>query len=136
MSVPRPRTTNVTQGVHSSLFPAGDTGFKLEDAALVLYFHDIEKIFKYGGRSQLYADKLLKDKDIWFHGILPMKYDIEFDQNQVNALDYVHGEHDYAKDERKMKPLAAFCHCIDVMSTRIFYDVRTLAHQSDQLPAS
>jgi len=100
--------------------------FRVSEAALVLYFHDIEKIFKYGKKSHKYHSKQITDKNIWYYGIIPEKYDIHFSDDELNALEYVHGEHDYVGTERKMRPLAAFCHCVDVMSARIFHDIKVL----------
>jgi hypothetical protein len=105
--------------------------FQLADAALVLYFHDIEKIFKYGGKENRYHPELLENKNIWYYGILPEKYGIRFSDAELNALKYVHGEHDYSKTERKMKPLAAFCHVIDILSARIFFHERKLTRSDD-----
>lgn len=105
--------------------------FKLADAALVLYFHDIEKIFKYGLQQNRYHPEQISNKEIWYYGILPLKYDIHFSDAELNALKYVHGEHDYSKTERKMRPLAAFCHVIDILSARIFFDERKLTRSED-----
>ena len=107
--------------------------FKFENVALVLYFHDIEKIFKYGGRRSIYDEKVLTNKDIWYYGILPEKYGIRFEHNELNALEYIHGEgNDYKKDERVMHPLAAFCHTVDVLSARVFHNARWLAHSEEE----
>lgn len=106
-------------------------GFTLEQAALVLYFHDIEKIFKYGFKASNYHPEQISNKDIWYYGILPEKYDLHFREQELNALKYVHGEHDYSKTERKMKPLAAFCHVIDILSARLFFDERRLTRGED-----
>ncbi len=102
--------------------------FRLQSAALVLYFHDIEKIFKYGGNERSYEPELLVDNNIWHYGILPEKYGIYFSKDEFNALKYIHGE-GAAHDEiiRAQTPLAAFCHCIDVMSARIFFDYTELS---------
>jgi hypothetical protein len=101
-------------------------GFVFSSAAIVFLFHGIEKIFKYGLQHTRYLKKEIEDKNIWYYGILPEKYGIYFEEGELNALEYIHGEHDYSGTERKMKPLAAFCHCIDVMSARIFFDCRRL----------
>lgn len=111
-----------------------DVGFTLSNAAKVLYFHDVEKIFKYSppdATAERYHDQLIADTDIWYYGLLPERYQIYFDANEQNALKYVHGEHDHSKTERKMRPLAAFVHSIDVMSARIFHDVKVLKGKTD-----
>ena len=90
--------------------------FSLDSAMIVLYFHDIEKIWKY-------ADGTLIDKVEWLTNILPEDYNIVFTLEELNALKYIHGEgDDYAKDERKMNALAAFCHSCDILSARMWHD--------------
>lgn len=42
---------------------------------------------------------------------------------QLNALTYVEGEkNDYHPSKRIMNPLAAFVHCCDTISARIWFD--------------
>jgi len=114
--------------------------FSLEDACLVLYFHDIEKIWKYGSNSRRlaqggYLNKRLvavENKNVWFLGILPYRYGVHLEERHLHAIDYIHGEMDYSKTERKMSPLAAFCHCIDIMSARMFFDVQRLIRIDDK----
>lgn len=104
-------------GVYPGPFP-----FSLESAIVVLYFHDIEKIFKYGNR---YPQRLIESKDAWYLGILPNKYGIEFDEQEYNALKYAHGEgNDHRKDRRVASPLAGFVHSIDNLSARVLWNVR------------
>lgn len=96
--------------------------FSLESAIVVLYFHDIEKIFKHGNR---YPQRLIEAKDAWYLGILPNKYGIEFDEQEYNALKYAHGEgDDYRKDRRVASPLAGFVHSIDNLSARVLWQIK------------
>jgi hypothetical protein len=89
--------------------------FTFASAAYVLYFHDIEKIFKYTTGEDI-------DKDEWYTRILPDR-GIVFTAQELNALEYAHGEvHDHSKTERKMNELAAFCHSCDVLSARMWWD--------------
>lgn len=93
--------------------------FTLDSAKLVLYFHDIEKIWKYSvGLPEGF------DRNEWYDRILPERYGVTFTPDERNALTYVHGEGDDYGPERVMGPLAAFCHSIDVLSARVFYDKR------------
>jgi hypothetical protein len=110
--------------------------FTLASAALVLYFHDVEKIPKYTRTPHMFNDALKYNQEIWYYGVLPEWYGIIFMPNEQNALKYVHGEHDHSKTERKAKPLAAFCHCCDMMSSRMFHDTYELRvpNGSDVLP--
>ena len=92
--------------------------FALDSAMLVLFFHDIEKIWAYSG-----GPPTKFDKDDWYDEILPSRYSIFFSEEERSALMYVHGEgDDYRKDTRVMNELGAFCHVIDVMSARIYHD--------------
>jgi hypothetical protein len=99
--------------------------FTLENAIVVLYLHDIEKIFKYGLWPTRYSERLKKSKDAWYLGILPLKYGVWLDEKELNALQYIHGEGDeYRGDKRVMNRLAGFCHSIDVLSARVLFDIR------------
>lgn len=92
--------------------------FKIESVFIVLYFHDMEKIWKYTIGSEI-------DKQEWFNKILFENFEISFSEEEINALKYIHGEgEDYLKNKRVMNPLAAFCHMVDIASSRIFFDSR------------
>lgn len=92
--------------------------FKIESVFIVLYFHDIEKIFKYSENSMQNINK-----EDWYYKILPEDYGINFSNEELNALKYIHGEGvDYSKEQKIMCPLATFCHMADIASARIFFD--------------
>ena len=89
--------------------------FSLDSALIVLYFHDVEKIQKYTTGENI-------DKDYFYSNEIK-KYQISFTQEEMNALKYVHGEgEDYTNKKRVASPLAAFCHCVDTISARIWFD--------------
>jgi hypothetical protein len=93
--------------------------FCLSSAIVVLYFHDIEKIWKYTtGIPNCF------DKYKYLFETLAEEYQIKFSSEEVNALKYIHGESeaDYNPDTRVMGPLAAFCHCADTLSARLWFD--------------
>jgi hypothetical protein len=111
--------------------------FSLASAEKVLYFHDIEKIWKYSGemigefapRPQYPSlpDRIPAgfEKWEWFGNLLHVYYDIQFSLEEINALQYIHGEgNDYSGQSRSMGPLAAFCHSVDVISARIFFNTK------------
>jgi hypothetical protein len=89
--------------------------FTLADALLVLFLHDLEKPFKNTATwknkedRRAFRDKLIQQNQIALTDL------------QKNALEYVEGEHDYSNTERKMKELAAFCHCCDIFSARLWH---------------
>jgi len=92
--------------------------FQLIDALLVLFLHDIEKPWKYGGEPMpnKSARKAFREK-------LIDEYDIPMTPDQLNALTYVEGEgDDYSNSRRIMNELAGFCHMCDVASARVWHD--------------
>lgn len=95
-----------------------DLPFTLGDALLVMLLHDAEKPFKgvYGPWPTKQDRRDFRDSLIRNSGIV-------LTQEQENALRYVEGEYDdYSNTERKMGELAAFCHCCDILSARLWHD--------------
>ena len=89
--------------------------FLLDSALIVLYFHDIEKITKY-------TTGLKFDKHQFYNEEIK-KYQIWFTDEEINALTYIHGENEhYSNSKRTMNELAAFCHCVDTISARIWFN--------------
>jgi hypothetical protein len=93
--------------------------FTLDAAVIVLYFHDVEKIWKYTTGLPVGFDK-----DQYYDKTLKEKYGILFSPDERNALHYIHGESDseYDPHVRKAGPLAAFCHAADILSARMWFD--------------
>jgi len=91
--------------------------FTMQDALLVLFLHDLEKPWK-----QDLTDRT-KDARHRFRLAMIAQYGIELTDEQDNALQYVEGEgDDYRSNRRVMNELAAFCHMCDVASARIWHD--------------
>jgi hypothetical protein len=89
--------------------------FPLDSAVIVLYFHDIEKQYKYSLGEVI-------DKDKYYNETLPAS-GITFTAEEMNALTYIHGEGtNYSSKARIMNSLAAFCHAVDTISSRIWFD--------------
>ena len=87
----------------------------LDSALIVIYFHDLEKMWKY-------TDGTLVDKEEWYNKYLPER-GITFTEEELNALRYTHGEgDDYRKDARVMNELAAICHAADNLSARLWFN--------------
>lgn len=106
----------IVSHMYRSLSNYRPLGFSLESALIVLYFHDVEKIWKYTSQVDI-------DKRSFYNETLKREYHIEFDEEEQNALEYIHGENErYSNQRRVMRPLAAFCHTIDVISARIWFD--------------
>ncbi len=122
---------DVTYDALSSIRPLG---FTKESAAICLFFHDIEKPYKYAPKENEDASKWAKEYES-----LPIKswdtikwkildhfrktYNFDFTDEEINALKYTHGEGaDYKKGQRVALPLAAHVHHCDNTSARIWFD--------------
>lgn len=91
--------------------------FALDQALLVLFLHDLEKPWKIPKMTMTKQDCA----DLRMSKILEFEFILS--DSQWKALKYVEGEgNDYSPKERVMSPLAAFCHCCDVISARIWFD--------------
>lgn len=109
----------IAESIYHSLSEQRTLPFSLSSAIVVLYFHDIEKIWKYTiGLSDYF------DKHQYLFETLAEEYQIKFSPEEVNALKHIHGESeaDYNPETRIMGPLAAFCHCADTLSARLWFD--------------
>lgn len=103
--------------IAGSLFCILPVNFHFSSVVLVLYFHDIEKLWKYSEHPK-------EINKYWFYKVtLPESYKITFTEEEYNALKYIHGEGDDYSDERVMNELAGFCHACDVLSARTFHNL-------------
>jgi hypothetical protein len=109
----------IAEAHYGALSAIRPLSFTLDAAVIVLYFHDVEKIWKY--TTGLDADF---DKDRYYDQTLKDVYGIEFSAEERNGLRYIHGESDseYDPNVRKAGPLAAFCHAADILSARMWFD--------------
>ncbi len=101
--------------------------FSLSDVLLVLFFHDIEKPWKYeiGPDGQLQEVVSLRKKSAQheFRAKKLAEYGIVLTEKQANAMKYVEGEgDDYTNRRRVSTPLAAFCHLADSWSARGWFN--------------
>jgi hypothetical protein len=111
----------IAHNIFQSLQVIRPLQFSLDSAVIVLYFHDIEKMYKY-------ASGVVIDKDKYYNLTLPAQ-GISFNDEETNALTYIHGEGAYYSSERRtMNSLAAFCHVVDTISSRIWFDHGILDH--------
>ena len=118
---------NIAIVLYRSLSAVRALTFYLSDALLPLFLHDIEKPWKYELREdgQLYhlPEFETKAQAHVFRQKKLDEYGIVLTPEQQNAMLYVEGEFgDYSNRERKMGPVAAFCHLCDVTSARIWFD--------------
>ncbi|MDO8593001.1 MAG: hypothetical protein Q7R92_04525 [bacterium] len=99
--------------------------FTLSDILYTLFFHDLEKIYKMSidKRGRPVSTPLKNNPNYQSAIIIVKKLKIPLTNEQMNALKYVEGEkNDYHKTKRIMNPLAAFIHCCDTISARIWFD--------------
>jgi len=94
--------------------------FDYADFLLVLFFHDLEKPWKYAKPTKVF--KTHQDNHDHVNQIID-EYGVILTSDQKNALQYVHGElDDYTPTRRVAGPLAAFCHHCDNWGARIEFD--------------
>lgn len=98
-----------------------DFSFNFDSVILVLYFHDIEKMFKYSSldvnlRKEVYLTETLFKID-----------GIRFSEEEMNALTYIHGEGEDYCANRVMNELAAFCHSCDIISARCYHSKKQIS---------
>jgi hypothetical protein len=112
-------TFRIAEASYSALGAIRPLPFTLDAAVIVLYFHDVEKIWKYTiGLPEGF------DKDQYYDKTLKEEYGIVFSSEERNALHYIHGESEseYDPHVRKAGPLAAFCHTADTLSARMWFN--------------
>ena len=111
---------NIAFRIYSDMQSVRDFPFSLSDALLVLFLHDIEKPWLYGGKPE--AVKSFPHYQAFQKHVFGV-YGFELTEAHENAIKYAHGEgDDYKNTELVSKPLAAFLHICDTMSARIWFD--------------
>jgi hypothetical protein len=98
-----------------------DFSFNFDSVIVVLYFHDIEKLFKYSSLD------VNPDKVVYLKKTLFEVYGIEFTEEEINALTYIHGEGEDYCANRVMNELAAFCHSCDIISARCYHSKKQVS---------
>jgi hypothetical protein len=92
-----------------------------ESVVLAIYFHDVEKMFKYARDGVLPGTK----EEILTQ-ILP-RFGLTLTEEELHAIRYAHGEgDDYCKDQRVMSPLGAIVHAADILSARWLFDQKVV----------
>lgn len=99
--------------------------FSLSSALFVLFFHDLEKMFRYTAdkRGRLVKTPLASQASHRKALLIMRRLKISINPEERNALRYIHGENeDYHPTRRVMNELAAFVHCCDTLSARVWHD--------------
>jgi hypothetical protein len=114
--------------------------FSKSDAILIMFLHDLEKPW----RIEVMPDGTVRNrpgldtKEAFkqFREDKLVEYGINLTPSQLNGLTYVEGEiKDYSSKHRVMNELAAFCHKVDVMSARIWYEYPKFAKEDEWIGA-
>lgn len=101
--------------------------FSLSDALIVLFFHDIEKPWKYldGGTDDKPSPRFKnKAERHAFRLELAARYRIALTEEHIKGIKYAEGEPDeeYSSKQRVMTPLASLAHACDNLSARLWFD--------------
>lgn len=128
-------TMNIACQQYAWMSKARTLPFELAEALEVMFLHDIEKPFKtgklltececsYGADCLCAGMEATKENRKKWRAQMIKKYEILLSEDQENALEYVEGVPDskYTPGERTMNELAAFCHCCDILSARLWWD--------------
>jgi len=108
-----------------------ETGFSQASAAIALFFHDIEKLFRYDVQYSFASDKWRerqKETNCTWESLkweileeLQQTYAFKLTEAEMLAIKYCHGEgDDYDPDKLVASPLAAHVHNCDYASARMF----------------
>lgn len=98
--------------------------FTLNDALFVIFIHDLDKLLRY--KTKKGRNDAGKNHDYYLEQVIELlnkKYSYKLTADEENGLRYVHGEiKDYHPTKRRMKPLACFVHCCDIISARMWHN--------------
>lgn len=116
---------NIACALYEALDARRRLAFSLSDALFILFIHDLDKILRYKRVQNAYVQirKFSQEAHREVVRMLTKEYGHTFTKQELNALAYIHGEGvDYHPTKRVMQPLAAFVHCCDMISARIWHD--------------
>jgi hypothetical protein len=124
---------NIARVLHDQFSALRPLPFTLSDLLLVVFFHDIEKPWKYelgpDGQLQHKANMQGKEAHQKFRMEMLARYGVVLTAEHENGLRYAEGElTDYTNQQRRMGPLAAMAHMCDVASARLWFDHPTSAN--------
>lgn len=116
---------NIAVRLYNTLNALRPLDFELSDALFTLFIHDFDKVMRYESKEGKVISKGAYTSDYIQETtqLLQHKYQYTLDENELNAIRYVHGEgKDYHPIDRIMNPLACLIHCCDIISARIWFD--------------
>ncbi len=119
-------TMNIAVLLYEPLHLQRTLPFSLSDALMVLFLHDIDKLWRYVEKEGKLIERPEMDskgkRDV-FAAEKIKEHGFTLSPTHQNALQYVEGEgDDYHSHERRQQPLAAFVHVCDTLSARVWFD--------------
>lgn len=113
---------NIAVELYNTLDEKRPLAFSLSDALFTLFIHDLDKLLCYKKTKEGFV-RIKRYEEIDVAEFLKKKYHYSLNTIERNAIQYIHGEgKDYHPTKRVMLPLAAFVHCCDIVSARIWHD--------------
>lgn len=114
---------NIAVRLHGNLNLCRKLPFSLSDILLILFLHDLEKPWKYGGDSERVEEVGLFSSSKDFVKSKVDEYGFELSVDCLNALEYTHGEgDDYHPSRLVQSPLGALVGACDNLSARVWPD--------------
>ena len=118
---------NIAVLLYHKMNPLRTLSFSLSDVLLVLFLHDLEKLWRYeaGPDGGLRHKKEMNtpETEHWFRDKKLYEYGIVLTAEQKLAMLYVHGEMgDYSYHRKMMGSLATFCRICDMVSSSIWFE--------------
>lgn len=121
---------NIACFMYEEMDTRRELDFTLSDALLVLYLHDLEKPWKYAGNEEQQKELNSFEDYQSFQAAKIKEYGFELTETHLNGIKYAHGEgDDHEKFRRVSSPLAAFIHCCDTLSARVWFDYPRLKNE-------
>jgi hypothetical protein len=118
-------TAMIAEQMYSKFNMMRTLPFRMADVYLILFLHDIEKAWRYrkeANRQKVAVARTPAERKQFTLDKI-REYGIELDTDQANALRYIEGEGEkYNPDFRVMNALSAFCHAVDTLSARMWYE--------------
>ncbi len=114
---------NIAVRLYDNLNSCRELPFSLSDVLLILFLHDLEKPWKYGGDSERAEEIKSFSSSKAFVENKVVEYGFELSVNHLSALEYVHGEgEDYHPSRLIQSPLGALVNACDNLSARVCPD--------------
>lgn len=126
----------ISELYHDAMSAVRPLSYSKEAAIMSLFFHDIEKPFRYGPEDSAECNKWRRlaeeagaGYEVWedlkwdILAEIEAKYGFKLTADERNGIEYAHGEGSaHEKFRRVASPLASHVHICDTASARIWHD--------------